>query len=65
MLLYEHWPEGRKRTLLIAAAVLAARHLRTDKELIGEPNPKLLELLKGATRMADRIMRKIDSLHTN
>lgn len=65
MLLYEHWPEGRKRTLLIAAAVLAARHLRTEKELIGEPNSQLLELLKGATRMADRIMRKIDSLHTN
>jgi hypothetical protein len=61
MLLYEHWPEGRKRTLLIAAAVIAARHLKSDKELIGEPNSNLLQLLKGATRIASLIMKKVDS----
>ena len=64
MQLYEHWPEGRKRTLLIAASIIAARHLRTDRELIGDPSPDLLEKLKGATRVADRIMRRIDNCYT-
>lgn len=65
MLLYEHWPEGRKRTLLIAASVILARHLHTERELMGDPSPNLLQMMKDATKMADRIMKKIDSLYTN
>lgn len=65
MQLYEHWPEGRKRTLLIAASVILARHLHTEKELAGDPNPNLLEMMKGATRIAHKIMKKIDSGYSN
>jgi hypothetical protein len=65
MQLYKHWPEGRKRTLLIAASVILARHLDSEKELIGDPSHNLLEKMKGATRIAHRIMKKIDSGYAN
>lgn len=64
MHLYEHWSEGRKRTLLIAAAVILSRHLHTEKELINGENHRIVELMKGATKIASDIMHKIDSYYT-
>jgi hypothetical protein len=65
MLLYEHWPEGRKRTLLIAAAVLLSRHLNTETELINGEDYRIRTLMKGATNIASNIMHKIDSLYSH
>ena len=65
MHLYEHWSEGRKKTLLIAAAVLLSRHLNTEKELIDGENYRITQLMKGATRIASAIMHKVDSWYSS
>ena len=61
MFIFENWPEGRKRTLMIATAVLLSRHLKTEQELINGENYRIQQLLKGATKLASDIMHKIDS----
>ena len=64
MLLYEHWTEGRKKTLLVATAVLVSRHLNTEKELINGEDYRITQLMKGATKIASTIMHKIDSMYS-
>lgn len=49
--------EGRKRTLLIAACILAARRLA---QLDGKPSPALESCIADSIRMAEKILRKID-----
>jgi hypothetical protein len=51
--------EGRKRVLLIAAAILVARHLR---ELNTRPTPALESLIHDAVNMASKIMQRIDAM---
>ena len=65
MRLYEHWTEGRKKTLLIAAAVLLSRHLNTEKELINGEDYRVTQLMKGATKIASTIMHRIDSTYSS
>jgi hypothetical protein len=51
--------EGRKRVLLIAATILAARKLaQYDK-----PCPGIESAIANAVAMAEKIMRKIDALY--
>jgi len=55
--------EGRKRVILIAAAILVARHLRNENELFGyRPSPRTESLIASAIRIATRIMSKIDNV---
>jgi hypothetical protein len=51
--------EGRKRVLLIAAAILVARHLR---ELNTRPTPALESLIHDTVNMAAKIMQRIDAM---
>jgi hypothetical protein len=51
--------EGRKRVLLIAATILAARKLaQFDK-----PCPGIESAIANAVAMAEKIMRKIDAMY--
>jgi hypothetical protein len=51
--------EGRKRVLLIAATILAARKLaQFDK-----PCPGIEAAIANSVAMAEKIMRKIDALY--
>ncbi|MGA2001492.1 MAG: hypothetical protein ABSG52_16005 [Terriglobales bacterium] len=50
--------EGRKRVLLIAASILAARHLANWD---GRPSPAVESAIANAISLAERIMGKIDS----
>jgi hypothetical protein len=51
--------EGRKRVLLIAATILAARKLaQYDK-----PCPGIESAIANAVAMAEKIMRRIDALY--
>jgi hypothetical protein len=50
--------EGRKRVLLIAASILAARKLA---DWDGRPSPALEAAISNAITLAERIMAKIDS----
>jgi hypothetical protein len=51
--------EGRKRVLLIAATILAARKLaQFDK-----PSPGIEAAISNSISMAEKIMRKIDALY--
>jgi hypothetical protein len=50
--------EGRKRVLLIAASILAARRLANWD---GRPSPALESAIADAIAIADRIMSRIDS----
>ena len=50
--------EGRKRVLLIAASILAARHLANWD---GRPSPAVESAIANAITMAERILNKIDS----
>jgi hypothetical protein len=51
--------EGRKRVLLIAATILAARKLaQFDK-----PCPGIESAIDNAVAMAEKIMSRIDALH--
>jgi len=54
--------EGRKRVLLIAAAILVARHLR---ELNTRPTPALESLIHDAVNMAAKMLAKIDAMFAN
>jgi hypothetical protein len=51
--------EGRKRTLLIAASILAARKLGDWNG--GAMSPKEAGVIGDAVRVAHRIMQRIDS----
>ena len=51
--------EGRKRVLLIAACILAARKLAQ----VDKPCPSMETAIADGTAMAERIMRKIDALY--
>jgi hypothetical protein len=51
--------EGRKRTLLIAACILAARRLGDWSG--GPMSPKEAGVIGDAVRIAHRIMQRIDS----
>ena len=53
-----HMDEGRKRVLLIAASILAARNLA---HWDGRPSPLLESSVWRAIEVAERIMAKIDS----
>lgn len=50
--------EGRKRVLLIAASILAARRLASWN---GRPSPALEAAFSGVVRLAERILAKIDA----
>ena len=50
--------EGRKRVLLIAASILAARKLATWD---GRPSPFFESTIADAISIAERIMARIDS----
>jgi hypothetical protein len=50
--------EGRKRVLLIAASILAARKLA---DWDGRPSPASESAMANAISMAERILDKIDS----
>jgi hypothetical protein len=50
--------EGRKRVLLIAASILAARKLA---EWDGRPNPASESAIANAISVAERILSKIDA----
>lgn len=49
--------EGRKRVLLIAASILAARGLA---DWNGSPSPKFVAAISDSIRIAERIMQAID-----
>lgn len=51
--------EGRKRVLLIAACILAARDLAGWD---GRPSPAIDSRIASAVAAAERIMRKIDGI---
>jgi len=51
--------EGRKRVLLIAAAILAARKLCQLKST--RPSPALHSIIADAVIFAERIMQRIDA----
>jgi hypothetical protein len=56
-----YWPtveEGRKRVLLIAASILAARKLA---DWDGRPSPSVEATIANAILAAERIMVRIDS----
>jgi len=50
--------EGRKRVLLIAASILAARRLVDWNG--GPPSPKFVAAISDSISIAERIMRAID-----
>lgn len=50
--------EGRKRVLLIAASILAARRLANWD---GRPSPAFESAIADAISIAERIMQRIDS----
>jgi hypothetical protein len=50
--------EGRKRVLLIAASILAARKLA---DWDGRPSPAFESAIANAITMAERILARIDS----
>lgn len=50
--------EGRKRVLLIAASILAARRLADWNG--GSASPKFIAAISDSIRIAERIMRTID-----
>lgn len=50
--------EGRKRVLLIAASIVAARRLADWNG--GPPSPKFVAAISDSIRIAERIMQAID-----
>jgi hypothetical protein len=58
--------EGRKRVLAIVAGILVARHLKTTEDLFGGPqgSPRADGMIAAAVQWAERIMRKIDNVHS-
>jgi hypothetical protein len=56
--------EGRKRVVLIAAAILVACHLKNAEDPHDyRPSPRTESLIANAIRMAERILKKIDAAH--
>jgi hypothetical protein len=61
---YAQMDEGRKRVVLIAAAILVARHLKNAEDLHDyRRSPRTEALIANAIRLAERIMKKIDAAH--
>jgi len=58
MIYYLSVDEGRKRVLLIAASILAARRLA---QWDGRPSPVLESAIADAIAVAERILSKIDA----
>jgi hypothetical protein len=57
--------EGRKRVLAIVAGILVARHLKTTDDLFDcRPSPRTESLITSAVQWAERIMRRIDGVHS-
>jgi hypothetical protein len=57
--------EGRKRVLAIVAAILVARHLKTTDDLFDcRPSPSTESLIASAVQWAERIMRRLDRVHS-
>jgi len=54
--------EGRKRVLLIAAAILASRKLAQQDS--ATPSPASTCAIQDAIAFAERIMRQIDNLYS-
>ncbi len=54
--------EGRKRVILIAAAILVARHLKDGN--LNSRSPAMEALIADAIGLAERIMLKIDRYTT-
>jgi len=50
--------EGRKRVILIAAAILIARHLKDGN--MNSRSPAMESLIADAIALAERILRRID-----
>ena len=57
--------ESRKRVLGIIAGIIVARHLETADDLFGGPqgSPRTDKMVAAAIQWAERIMRKIDTVH--
>jgi len=54
--------ENRKRVVLIAAAILVARHLKNPEELLAyRASPRTESLIASAIQIATRILTKIDN----
>ncbi len=51
--------EGRKRVLLIAAAILAARRLSSESVMLGQ-SPRVVSAIEDALVWAKRLMDAID-----
>jgi hypothetical protein len=57
--------EGRKRVLAIVAGILVARHLKNPEDLNdSRPSPRTESLIASAVQWAERIMRRIDGVHS-
>jgi len=55
-----------ERVLAIVAGILVARHLKTADDLFGglQGSPRTDALIAAAVQWAERIMRKIDAVHS-
>ena len=58
--------EGRKRVIGIMAAILSALHMQRADDLFGMPNgtPITDRIIEASIQWAERIMQRIDSLHS-
>jgi hypothetical protein len=57
--------EGRKRVLAVVAGILVARHLKNPEDLHdSRSSPRTESLIASAVQWAERILRKIDNVHT-
>jgi len=58
--------EGRKRIIGVMAAILSAMHMQRADDLFGMPNgtPITDRIIEASIQWAERIMQRIDSLHS-
>jgi len=58
--------EGRKRVIGLMAAILSALHMQRADDLLGMPNgtPFTDRIIEASIQWAERIMQRIDSLHS-
>jgi hypothetical protein len=58
--------EGRKRVIGLMAAILSAMHMQRADDLFGMPNgsPITDRIIEASIQWAERIMQRIDSLHS-
>jgi len=56
--------EGRKRVIGLMAAILSAMHMQRADDLFGMPNGTTDRLIEASIQWAERIMDRIDSLHS-